>query len=236
MMFMEKFSTTAPIGIELIAIALGLDPLYLILRVDNSTVNYVLTSFRILFGYRLMNDVIKTGLAMFIVGLMVVCSTNDFIRRITPRKKVIYGLKPDEATLYRELQIWNGYVNENFCYLAVPPLIFFGTALFVVAAYSSIRMPGRVSWLIYPTAPFTALLNTLFDFTLIPFAAKVYEKSGVYLTRLRMKLVKMRDRKAAKAFTPLAIEVGPFGRVKHGLLPVILKSVADNTSDLLIMF
>lgn len=114
--------------VMLVGLGMLLDPLCITLKVRSvyPKVNLGLLLFRVVFSYMGINEIFKAAIATFIIGLMVVSSTNDFMRRITPRKKASYRLKPVVVALYREFQIWNGYVNKNFCYLAVPPLIFSG--------------------------------------------------------------------------------------------------------------
>lgn len=110
---------------------LGLDPLYLVLKAGPKFgfANVFLFLFRGVFLSRLVNELTMVLNALLIVGIMVICSATDFIRRITKKKTKGYRLDPQMVRLYSELQIWNGYINQNFCSLIAPSLIFFGVFL-----------------------------------------------------------------------------------------------------------
>lgn len=110
----------------LITVVLGLDPLSAVLGADTTftAVNLGLFLFRLLDVYQVLYEQLKAVNAYFIVGLMVVCSMNDFIRRLDQKKKISsHKLKPEAVQLYKELQIWAGYTNLNFWHIAIPPLI-----------------------------------------------------------------------------------------------------------------
>lgn len=97
-------------------------------------------------------------------------------------------------------------------------------------------MVGKMSWLIYPSVPITSLMSFVFVITLLPYAAKVYEKSTVYVRQLNQNLNKKYDRKLAKTLRPIAIEIGQFGRIDKCLLPEVIKHLTDYTTELLITF
>lgn len=77
-------------------------------------------------------------------------------------------------------------------------------------------------------------MTTVFVFTLIPYAAKIFENSRGYLRQLNLRA--KYDRRLCKSLRPLDIEIGPFGRVDIGLLPVVMKYFSDYTSNLLVTF
>lgn len=233
-----RTSPLAPIVVLIPCLVLGLDPLYLVLRApaDFPKINLGLFLFRLVFSCFFVNEFIKALIAMFVVAFMVVWSTIGFIRRITPRTKARGMLNMRMIQVYRELQIWNGFTNEIFCYFAVPPLIFFGIAFIILTWYGSIAMAGKISWLVYPVIPGSCGSAVFFLVTLVPNAAKVYEDSNSYLTQLSKNLSDKYDRLVAKSLRPLGIQVGPFGWVEKGLLLAELKCCSENTGSLLITF
>lgn len=198
--------------------------------------NLGLIIFRLLDLHQVLYEQLKAVNAFFIVALMVVCSMNDFVRRLAKTKKSSHKLKPEVVTLYRELQLWAGYTNLNFCHFAIPPLIFFGIIFIVVTLFGSIRIVGKMSWISYPSIPISSLMSFLFVITLLPYAAKAYENSRVYVRQLNQNLRKKYDIKLARTLRPLAIEIGPFGRIDKKLMPEIIKHLTDYTTELLITF
>lgn len=69
----------------------------------------------------------KAVCAILIVGLMVVIMSNEGTKRfkeIVQRRPILIQVRVMGA--YRQMQVWNQYVNQNFSRFAVPPLIFFG--------------------------------------------------------------------------------------------------------------
>lgn len=189
---------------ELISVILGMDPLNLFLRG-----NFFWFLFRLSAMYFVMSEILKEVDAFFIVGLMVLCSMNDFIRGLGGKK----SLDLHKVQLYRELELWTGYVNQNLCFFAVLPLIFFGVSFIVLTLFGTIRLAGRMSWVFYPI---------------------VFEDSSSHLKEWNKELSKKYEKKVVRSLRPLAIVIGRFGQVRKELLPEVIKCMVDNTVNLLI--
>lgn len=231
-----RLSTYAAVFLWLIAVALGLDPLYLIFKTTTVTISRIgLLLFRVTVMYIVVNELIKAVDAYFVAGLMFVCSMNDFIGEIGQSRKPSNALDLQKIQLYRQLQIWNGCVNRDFCYLAVPPLIFFGVSFIILTIYGTIRLAGKISWVLYPIIP-TSCGMACFFLAIIPLAANVFEDSASYLKETGKGLSKKDERKVVRSLRPLAIEIGPFGRLDKALLPEVIKTIIDNTANLLVTF
>lgn len=156
-----------------IAVVLGLDQLYLIFKTTPtfSLLNLCLFFFRTVTMHIVMNELVKAVHTYFIIGLMVVSSMNDFIREIGESQNSLN----EKVKLYRKLQIWCGYVNQNVCYFAVPPLICFGVAFVVLTLYGTIRLAGKMSWVLYPIVPISNVMSFFFVVGLVPCASIVFE-------------------------------------------------------------
>lgn len=238
MKLVVRISATVPIVVVVIAVIMELDPLYLILRGDPgfNVVNLGCILFRVTFSCVMVPEFAKSGVAFFLIGLMVVCSSSNFIKRITPRSKTYNKLNSRIIQYYRELQIWNGYANENFCYFAKPLIILFGASFIILTSYGSIRMVDKLPWFLYPAVPFSNSLAVLFLVAMVPNAAKVFEDSNSYLANLKKNLRDKNDTRVARSLKPLGIQIGPFGQAKRNLLLGMLKYCTETTGNLLITF
>lgn len=226
-------------GIMIIAVVLELDPLFLSLQFLPSLplANLASLVFRAVFMFLLVNELFKAVNTYFIIGLMVVSAMNDFVTKLNRRKKMkSVGFDLEVVPVLRELQIWNSYTNKHFCYFSVPPLILFGVSFIILGSFGSIRMVGMMSWILYPVIPITTGICIVFVFTLLPVAAGVYENSRVYITQFRQTARSKLDKMVAKTLKPMAIGIGPFGRVDNGLKQNIITYWMECTSNLLITF
>lgn len=220
----------------ILVVVLGLDPLHWILRAPSVwELDLCFLLFRCVLYYKGVVEMLMAVNVCLIFGLIVVCSMVDFIKRLS-RRKTSEELDLEMIQFYKELQIYGGYINENFCNFTVPPLIFFGIAFIILTLYGSIRVVGKVSWILYPIAPIACFLGTLFLVTLLPYAARIFENSNTYLMRMSRNLSKKYDKRLVKSLRPLSICIGPFGKVDQDLLPTALKYLIDYTSSLLITF
>lgn len=238
-MFLMLWNTfVLPFIVVVIPIYLGVDPLFdLFSTYDYSPRNMSIMSARYGFFILIVLDTMKAVSGFFIIGLMVVCSMNDIITDLTTSRKNGRGMlqRFREIKLYMKILTWNKYTNQNFCSFSVPPLIFFGISVIVLTYYGTIRMYGKVPWLVYITNPIIGTLATCFVVILIPQAANVVEFSETFL-RKRMNLgnISKFERKTWKALRPLGIQVGAFGAVRKNLKPLAIKYIAENTITLLL--
>lgn len=222
--------------IMLIAVVLDLDPLCLILRNNNIITSLCFLLVRVVLLQIVTNELFKALNTYLTYGLVLVCCVNDFIRRISHKKTPLNNLDSQVVQFYGELQLWNGYVNQNFCYFSVPPSIFFGVSFIIITFYGTIRMAGKMSWFCTPSSPISWGMALLFIVTLLPFAAMVFENSSVYLKKLSRNAFSKHDRKLFRTLRPLSIGIGPFGRVDNGLKQEVINYLMEYTSNLLITF
>lgn len=192
-----------------------------------------------------LTDLLKAVNAFFIVGLMVVCSASEVLQVLTSlnsriAQRVVWSgrnLQEREVKLYRELLIWMGFTNQNFCRFAVPPLIFFGVSFLIFGIYGSIRMRDQMQVVIYLLVPIASFLAFLFVVLLIPEAAKVFERSNLYLVMTRRSLRRgTLEEKVFRSLRPMGIQVASFGLVKNDLMKIVIRVLTENTCNLLITF
>lgn len=219
-------------------VVLGLDPLYLVLSVGPKygIANAFLFLFRGTFIFRLVSELTMAMIAVIIIGIMSICSATDFIMRIAKRKTTLYRLDLEAVRVYRELQIGNGYINQNFCTYVSPPFIFFGVSLIVISTYGTIRMVGKMPWMVYPVIPATAVIAIVVAVTMASKGAKVFENSEKYLRQLSQNARSKYDRRLVKSLRPLDAKLGQFGRVDKGLCTEMVKYFTDYTTNLLITY
>lgn len=218
--------------VTLADVVFGLDPLYQVFRVGPifGRRNFVLFLFRGVVTLGFTNAFLLASSATSLFGTMVVCSTTDFIRRSTQRR----GWEMFE--FYRQLQIWNGYLNGNFCYFAAPPVIFFGLSFIVLGTYGSIRMIGRMPWMFYPAVLVSTAVGIVVGVLLARYGAVVFESSEEYLLQLRHSVRSKQGKRLVQSLRPLVIAIGPFGRVDNGLCTQLVRYFVECTGNLLITF
>lgn len=158
---------------------------------------------------------IKAASAFFITGLMVACSASDVLqdlRKTNFCSNLITRLK--EISLYRKMFLWNKYTNQNVSWFSIPPLLFFGISLIVLAWYGTIRMLGKLEFLIYLVLPVIAVVASFFITLLIPPAERIFEYSKYLISKRTNEAKSCKfERKTWKSMRPLGIQVGQFGLV-----------------------
>ncbi|OXA39411.1 hypothetical protein Fcan01_25827 [Folsomia candida] len=203
-------SFTMLLPVVVTGLYLQIDPLHVVVvrtAEENNTILPLLT--RSMITLLVAYDIATAGNAFFIVGLMVVCSTNDMIQDLRCKPSFRHDLitRFKEITLYRKLFLWNKYTNQNFCSFSVPPLIFFGISVVVLTYFGTIRMWGKVGFFLYLAVPALSVFATCFIVIMIPYAARVLEFSeNLILIRLGETSVSKFERKTWKSMRPLGIQ------------------------------
>ncbi|OXA54124.1 hypothetical protein Fcan01_10259 [Folsomia candida] len=189
-----------------------------------------------------INELLKSINAFFILGLTVVCSASEVLHVLNSLnyKRTIWierNLQTREIQLYRQLSVWMGFTNKNFCYFAVPPLLFFGVSFIILGLYGTVRMRDRMPFLLYLLLPISSLMASSFVVFMIPEAAKVYEGSNLYLCKTGKDLGRGTwEKKVVRALRPVAVQIGPFGLVRNNLMKIVISVLTEHTSNLLITF
>ncbi|OXA54880.1 hypothetical protein Fcan01_11294 [Folsomia candida] len=236
MKLMLPFCFFVSIPFALTAVYLQLDPLFVL---SQHTQNIILLFLlRCLILVIVAVEATKATNAFFIIGLMVVCATNDILRDLTECKvRFNLDLRFQESHLYIKLFLWNKYTNQNFCTFSVPPLIFFGFSVVVLSYYGTIRMFGKASFLVYLIIPSLGILSTLFVIMLIPHGTRVLELSEIFiLSRINATEVSKFERKMWKSRRPLGTQVDSFGHAGKSLKILAFKYIAESTINLLLTF
>lgn len=232
--------------LSLSVVLLQVDPLFLIMTWSPAfLVSLIFFRIRAIFTIIFINQLLHAVNFFFIFGLIVTCSANEAInslrsvhffkgRKLTWRRKI---LQIREIKLFRQLSIWLDFLNMNICNFAVPPLTFFGVSFLIFGLFGSIRMLGRVEFVVYLIVPISTLIATFFLVMLLPEVAGVCEGGNEYLCKIRRKLGGMRwEKRIVRSLRPLGIRIGQFGLVRNNLMKTIVSAWAENTMSLLIMF
>ncbi|OXA49245.1 hypothetical protein Fcan01_15352 [Folsomia candida] len=209
MKFMLWISFIAPFASPIV-IYLQLDPLFeLVVMEFVPPVNIPFVLLRIIVPIIASTEVIKSANAFFIVGLMVVCSMNDIMQDLAGTSCFKNTLQRfQEIRLYKEMFIWHEYANQNFCSFSVPPLIFFGVGVVILTYFGTIRMVGKLDFLVYTAFPLTAICGTLFVVMMIPHAANVVENASNFLDERRNEVSLSKfERQRLKSLRPLGIQI-----------------------------
>ncbi|OXA54331.1 hypothetical protein Fcan01_10460 [Folsomia candida] len=97
-----------------------------------------------------------------------------------------------------------------------PKRVVFSERNFQARIYGTIRMRDHMNFLIYLFVPPSSLIALLFVVFLIPEAAKVYQRSYLYLYKAGKDLRRGSwEKKVVKSLRPVGIQIGPFGQVKR---------------------
>lgn len=196
-----------------------------------------------------VNELAKMADSCFIVGFIWVFSANEvlgvlnklnFRVELSTKKSIFLKSRKfsmREISLYRELFMWIEFVNRNFCYFVIPPLLFFGLAFIILGLYGTIRMQGEMHFLLYCVVPLATGMALGFVVLLVPEAAKLYERSVVYLEKVGRDLRRTSwEKRVINTLRPLAVKIGPFGLIKNSLMKIVVRVLTENTMTLLITF
>lgn len=168
---------------------LDIDPLYVISQVQSwqtSSLRFVLIRIRIGILTHVGGEVLKSLCALATLALICLIASTQIIARC---RKIIEKFEASETRVievYKELQLWIGTCNRNFCYSAVAPLIFLGMSIIILANYITIRRQGRIPFALYVLLPGTSLIGFAIVVTMLPHGTEIHEKSVSLLRCLRV--------------------------------------------------
>lgn len=239
---MYNFITVAPLiplFIVIIVIWLDLDPF---LGLSKSAILYapnlclVVPALRVGVEVLCVLEILRSICGLGIVFLMFLGASTEIILRC---KKLIgeRGLCPMKVIpVYKELQIWTSYINEKFCYFAVPPIIFFGMGIIILTNYLTIRWFGKVPITLYWVPAFTSFIGFSIVVTIVPWGTQVFESSLLLLEFLRGKCFSKYGQKLIRSLKPVGIQMGPFCTMSRAWLVAIVWNIATYTIHLLLTF
>lgn len=138
--------------------------------------------------------------------------------------------------VYKELQIWNRYVNQNYCYLAGPPITFFGMCTLVFCNYATIRFPGRLPLSVFWLVPVTSSVGFILLMTILPPATQVWESSLKLLGVLKWRCFSKYELRVFRSVNAVGIAIGPFGHATQSWMVAILWNIVNYSINLLLTF
>ncbi|OXA39325.1 hypothetical protein Fcan01_25913 [Folsomia candida] len=231
-------SCTVPFPAPLFMIYLKVDPLYAVFDDDHNWVFFILHILvRSVILFIVIIDVTKATNSCFIVVLMVNCSTNNILQDLAETSvQPNLAMRLQEINLYKKMFLWNKYTNQNFCSFSVPPLICFGFYIVTLTYYGTIRMAGKLGFLLYLCLPTVALLSSMFIIVSIPHAASVVENSENFISSRANGKISKFERKTLKSVRCMGVQVGPYGYIIKDLKMIAFKYISENTINLLLTF
>ncbi|OXA44705.1 hypothetical protein Fcan01_20434 [Folsomia candida] len=233
--FEEKFN----LFVAAIAVTLNLDPLgYLLPTKWSITFPFA----RIILLTQYFVETGRSSLGLMIIGFIVMSATIEATSQL-------HGLVRSSADsfrlrgktrliikLYQELQLWNQFTNESFCYFAIPPIFFFGTALVILVNYGTIRLYDTTPGMIYPLIPFCNAVALIFLVILLPQAARAKENSSKLFSTLRKQFVSKYEKRVAKSLRPIGIACGPVGMISNKWAGKVMEVILNYSVTLLLTF
>lgn len=118
---------------------MDLDPLFLVLnefpvfQVSSIPKYLVVVPFRICVLSWCALEVLKSFCSLSIMGLILLLASTQIMSRCIKGTEIGANGQTRVIQVYKEMQIWNDYVNQTFCYFAIPPILFFGMCITIVA-------------------------------------------------------------------------------------------------------
>lgn len=232
-------ATCGPVFVAAIAVTLNLDPLgYLLPTKWSITFPFA----RIILLTQYFVETGRSSLGLMIIGFIVMSATIEATSQL-------HGLVRSSADsfrlrgktrliikLYQELQLWNQFTNESFCYFAIPPIFFFGTALVILVNYGTIRLYDTTPGMIYPLIPFCNAVALIFLVILLPQAARAKENSSKLFSTLRKQFVSKYEKRVAKSLRPIGIACGPVGMISNKWAGKVMEVILNYSVTLLLTF
>lgn len=199
--------------------------------------NFVMISVRIILQTVIAFEVLKSLCCLATFALLLLSGTNNIIARA---RKVL-GESPNISParvikIYKELQIWNGYYNNQFCDFIVPPLIFFGMCIIIFVNYVTIKLPGSIPLALYWTYPLTSTVGICIVVTLLPQGASIWGGSLSFVRFLKGNCYSKYEVRLARSLTNVAINVGRFGKLQKSWNTSIVWNILNYTINLLLTF
>lgn len=166
-----QISPIFPFVISLIVILLDMDPLYVLGDVwQPKRSHLILIPLRFFILSWIFSELAKSFFGFATSGLILMTPGPEIIARCKNALESFNNSLIKVLMVYKELQIWNRYCNENFCYFACPPIAFFGSCTMILANYLTVR-PGMMPLVIYWGFPATSFLGFAILATIVPEAA-----------------------------------------------------------------
>lgn len=181
-------------------------------------------------------EFLKSVCGLTIVTLAVLSGSIEIMAKCRKVLETKNNLEVRVIAMYKELQIWNDYVNQNFCYFALPPLIFFGVSVFIFANYGTIRLPGKLPLIAYWACPATSLIGIFALWTILPLAVMVWETSRSHLDYLRGRCYSKYEVRLLRSVRNVGFAIGPFGHATKSWMVAIMGNVVDYTTSALLTF
>lgn len=181
-------------------------------------------------------ELIKSFCGLATVALIILAASSQILARCSKVLNTWTNSQTRVMKVYKELQIWNCYCNHNFCYFAVPPLIFFGMSIIIFATYLTIRIPGKIPLALYLLLPTTSVIGFVVVVTILPQGTMVYEKSVSFLGFLRGTCFSRYEMRIFRSLNNVGIMVGPFGMLTKSLMLAIVWNIVYYTINLLLTF
>lgn len=198
--------------------------------------NFIIIPLRILALIWVIEEGLASAFSLSIVGQLILAGSLQIMARCL---KVLEKFGKSEIRIiqvYKELQIWIRYCNQNYVYFALPPVVFFGMCTLVFANYLTIRMPGRISWMIYWIAPGTSLAGFLLILMILPEASLVWDRSEILLGILKGRCYSKYAVRLCRSLAKVGMDVGPFGPFNKSWKALLVWNVANHSVNLLLTF
>lgn len=191
---------------------------------------------RILILIWIIGELMASICGLFSVALILLPTAVQIIARC---RKVVERLDTSPTRVlkvYKEVQIWTRYCNQNYMYLSAPPIIFFGMCTLIFTNYMTIKFPGKLPLPLYLLGPGTSLAGFIVLLTLLPQATLVWESSKDFLGVLKVKCFSKYELRLFRSVSKVGVAIGPFGYATKSWMVAILWNIVNYSINFLLTF
>lgn len=109
-------------------------------------------------------------------------------------------------------------------------------SLIICATYLTIRVPGKIPFVLYLMAAVTSLIGLVGLVTILPQGAVVWEDSVSFLGFLRGTCFSKYEARMVRSLSKVGIQIGPFGMASKSWMVSIVWNIVNYTINLLLTF
>lgn len=222
-----------------ILVWLSIDPFYVFEKASTyEEFEFIIIPARILTLIWVTEAIAASIWCLTTAALIILASSTQILARCgkilekTPNSK----RKTRIIKIYKELQIWNRYINQNFAYYAIPPIVFFGSCTLICTNYFTMKFPGRIPWIAYWIAPWTSIFGFSMMMMVLPEATMLWDRSVRFLGILKGRCYSKYEVRLCHSLAKVAMEVGPFGQFTKSWKMAIVWNIANYTMNVLLAF
>ncbi|OXA47524.1 hypothetical protein Fcan01_17955 [Folsomia candida] len=155
----------------------------------------------------LATDIVKSAWFMLLMSLILLTTVMEWSRQM---QNIVQNDTINHNKVirtYREMLVWINFVNQEYCDLAIPPLICFGMGTLILTNYGTIQLYGALPAPLYALMPITSLNGLPFLAIILPTGSMVHVVATRFKEKLRWKLREKYEHRLFRSLKTMAVNI-----------------------------